>query len=185
MGTQPWQGKDDVKEGDNYPATCVSWDDAIEFCRKLSSREDVTYRLPTEAEWEYACRAGSTCRYFFGENLNADQACWHNSIATEIQPVGTYPANAFGLYDMHGNVHEMCWDSGRTYTSNPVTDPVGSMELDLPAAVRGGAQSSNVSSLRSSKRYLNDARHVGEDRSHTTKGFRVVRIHPLDDDILP
>jgi sulfatase modifying factor 1 len=68
MGTKPWQGKEFVKEGANYPATYVSWEDAVEFCRKLSEREGKNYRLPTEAEWEYACRAGTTTAYSFGDD---------------------------------------------------------------------------------------------------------------------
>ncbi len=71
MGTSPWQASAlevFVKEGDDYPAVEVDWDDAVEFCRKLSEKEGVEYRLPTEAEWEYACRAGTTTEYSFGDD---------------------------------------------------------------------------------------------------------------------
>ena len=163
------------KSGDDHPVRCVSWEDARRFCEWLTQTEGHTYRLPTEAEWEFACRAGTATRYSFGNNLS-DSPTPPGTSGAQLRAVAQLPANPFGLFDMHGNVNEFCLDSGRTYTAEPVTDPRGSLEIDLPAAVRGGAISSNPPRLRSSNRYLNDARRFPETNFATTVlGFRVVR----------
>ncbi|MEO2018766.1 MAG: SUMF1/EgtB/PvdO family nonheme iron enzyme, partial [Fuerstiella sp.] len=112
MGTEPWKGEDYVKEGDDYAANYVSHDDVVEFCRKLSSREGATYRLPTEAEWEYACRGSTQTMYSFGASASQlGQYAWFDDNADDVDEeyahrVGEKRANAFGLYDMHGNVYE-------------------------------------------------------------------------------
>lgn len=168
-----WTRFDDEEvDKELLPVTCVSWTDAGEFCVWLGEQDDCTYRLPSEAEWEYACRAGSWTRYSFGNDFD-------NQFATdgdvEVQPVGTHPANSFGLFDMHGNVHEICMDSGRSYTSEPVSDPMGSTSDTV--VVRSGAVSSSARRLRSSHRYLNDRRNHPEVNFATpVKGFRVVRL---------
>ena len=78
MGTEPWTGKQRVKEGVNYAATWISWEEAVEFCKKLSEREGDEYRLPTEAEWEYACRAGTETAWIFGnDEKSLDDYAWH------------------------------------------------------------------------------------------------------------
>ena len=115
MQTTPWGGSGD-KSGDDFPAVNVSWDDATTFCRKLTDRERANgklqatevYRLPTEGEWEYACRAGTTTAYSFGDNemLLGDFACFRGNSANKLHPVGTKKPNAWGLDDMHGNVWE-------------------------------------------------------------------------------
>jgi formylglycine-generating enzyme required for sulfatase activity len=110
----------------NFPAERVSWDDAVEFCKKLSAKEGETYRLPTEAEWEYACRAGSTTWYSFGdEESRLGQYAWFGESEGETHPVGTKKPNAWGLYDMHGNVVECCSDWYGTYGTSPTDDPTG------------------------------------------------------------
>ena len=124
MKTRPWQGHTSVKEGRDFAATYVSWDDAMSFFRKLTQHEhsngqldrDWEYTLPTEAQWKFACRAGSTTRYSFGDDEsqlkeyarykeNADDA--GEQYAHEV---GRKNGNLFGLHDMHGNVYEWCRD---------------------------------------------------------------------------
>ena len=94
-------------EGDNRPVEQVSWDDAQEFCWRLSMLSKKDYRLPSEAEWEYACRAGTETAYHFGPMLTKDVANYDRSNTTDVR---TYPANRWGLYDLHGNVWEWCED---------------------------------------------------------------------------
>ncbi len=116
MGTEPWKGHDNVKEGDDYAATFVSHEDAVEYCRKLSAGYGGTYRLPTEAEWEYACRGGTRTAYSFGNSAGQlGQYAWFEDNAEEVDEeyahrVGQKRSNGFGLYDMHGNVWEWCSD---------------------------------------------------------------------------
>ena len=170
-----WNSRE-LKErgGDEYPVRCVSWEDARRFCEWLTQKEGRVYRLPTEAEWEFACRAGTVTRYSFGNDLT-DSPLPPGSKGASLQMVAQLPANPFGLFDMHGNVNEICWDSGRAYTAEAVTNPQGSLEMNVPAAVRGGAVSSPTIRLRSSNRYLTDARQFPETNFATVmKGFRVV-----------
>jgi formylglycine-generating enzyme required for sulfatase activity len=161
MKTEPWKGENDVREGDNYPATYISWEDATEFCRRLSAQEGREYRLPTEAEWEYACRAGSTARYTFGdEPTNLSQYGWFEDNADNVGEeyahlVKQKRGNSFGLYDMHGNVYEWCSDWYGDYPSSAVVDPVG------PAAGsyrvnRGGGWNDGAAGCRSAHRNWND-----------------------------
>jgi len=102
MGNNPSKFK-----GEKRPVEQVSWNDAVEFCQKLSQKTGKTYRLPSEAEWEYACRAGTKTPFYFGETITTELA---NFGGKETKPVGSFPPNAFGLYDMHGNVWEWCQD---------------------------------------------------------------------------
>ena len=131
MGTTPWKGKENVKEGGDYPATLVSWNDAVEFCSKLSEKEGVQYRLPTEAEWEFACRAETTTAYSFGnDESQLGDYTWYVKNAEDVGQecahiVGQKTPNPWGLYDMHGNVYEWCRDWYGEYPSGSVTDPVG------------------------------------------------------------
>ena len=131
MKTKPWEGKENVKDGDRYPATYVSWDEAVEYCSKLSALEGKEYRLPTEAEWEYACRGGKSTAYSFGTDPSGLQSyAWFDENAWNVDEkyahaVGGKQANPFGLYDMHGNVWEWCSDWYGTYSAGAAVDPKG------------------------------------------------------------
>ncbi len=123
MGSNPSQFTGDGK----LPVEQVSWDDCQEFVKKLSQRAGGTFRLPTEAEWEYACRAGSTTAYCFGDDVSrlSDYAWYDENSGNGTHPVGQKKPNAWGLYDMHGNVWEWCEDWLGDYPSGAVTDPTG------------------------------------------------------------
>ncbi len=110
MGVRPWQGKQFLQEGLDYPATHVSWDDAVEFCRKLSENEGVEYRLPTEAQWEYACRAGTTTAYSFGDDASKlGQYGWYDMNTNKKHAVGQKRPNPWSLYDTHGKTGGTQW----------------------------------------------------------------------------
>ena len=129
MGNNPSKFK-----GDNLPVESVSWDDAVAFCDKLRDMECKRYRLPTEAEWEYACRAGSTGPCAGTGRL--DDMGWHHDNAGEMtHPVAMKQANAWGLYDMHGNVFEWCAD-WYDFGSNPAVDPVADPKGPATGSVR-------------------------------------------------
>lgn len=136
-----------VKEVDNsnYPVDTISWHDAVEFCRKLSELPEEkaagrVYRLPTEAEWEYACRAGSQAAYFFGDDPESlgDYAWFVRNSRNSTHPVGQKKPNAWGLYDMTGNVWEWCHDRYDKYPKQAVNDPAGPAEGSA-AVIRGGS----------------------------------------------
>ena len=116
MGTEPWEGQPHVMEGDDYPAVYVSWYDAVEFCKKLSEKEGKAYRLPTEAEWEYACRGGAATKYYFGDDAaSLGEYAWFHENTWSVNEkyahrVAQKRPNQFGLYDMHGNIWEWCDD---------------------------------------------------------------------------
>ena len=122
MGTNPSQFK-----GATNPVDSVSWNDATEFCKKLSEKTRQTVRLPTEAEWEYACRAGTQTPFSFGDDPSylGAYAWWGRNSAKTTHPVGQKKPNSWGLYDMHGNVEEWCADWWEECPKGPVTDPAG------------------------------------------------------------
>ncbi len=114
MGTRPWRDHQDVIEGEEYPASCITWDNAVAFCEKVSRQDAVRYRLPSSAEWEFACRAGTLTKYSCGDrDIDLVDYAWISaSLGKPLtkcpQPVGKKKCNHFGLYDMHGNVSEWC-----------------------------------------------------------------------------
>jgi len=156
----------------NRPVINVSWADAQEYVRWLSRRTGRTYRLLTEAEWEYAARAGTTTPYSFGQTISPSQANYYGTGLGRTQPVGSYPANAWGLHDMHGNVWEWvedCWvdsyagapvDASQAVTTGGCTHRVS----------RGGSWLSGPRILRSAFRFSS----VPGDGGNTA-GFRLAR----------
>jgi formylglycine-generating enzyme len=158
--------------GGDHPVERVSWNDAVIFCRKLTEIPEERaakrlYRLPTEAEWEYACRAGTATPFTFGQTLTAAQAnCDGNYPYGDVRkerwlerttPAGAYPANNFGLHDMHGNVWEWCWDwyapypPRSTIDGEPLLDPRGPAD-GKERVLRGGSWNADVHQVRSAAR---------------------------------
>ena len=134
MGTRPWSGKSHVRSNPSHPAVYISWDDVQGFIDKLNDAAgEVVYRLPSEAEWEYACRAGTSTRWSFGDDENQlTHYAWYEDNAWDAgkeyaQPVGTKRPNPWGLYDMHGNVWEWVQDRADDdyYNRSPRVDPLG------------------------------------------------------------
>jgi formylglycine-generating enzyme required for sulfatase activity/tRNA A-37 threonylcarbamoyl transferase component Bud32 len=168
---------------DDQPVVCVTWHDAQAFCEWLSRKEKQTYRLPTEAEWEYACRAGTTSPFAFGATLSSSQANFNGQLPYGGAPpgpyrekaiqVGSFPANAWGFADMHGNVWEWCadWYGDNYYGESPVQDPQGPPS-GTRRVYRGGGWDSTVSGglCRSACRQA-----AAEDTRGAYLGFRVVR----------
>jgi len=154
--------------GEDLPVEKVSWRDAAAFCEKLSEKEGKRYRLPTEAEWEYACRAGA--RGAFGGIGNIDDMGWYEANSEKrTHPVATKQANAWGLYDMHGNVSEWCSDIyGADYPVVAVVDPAGPTEGTY-RVIRGGAWSTFGRGCRCAAR---NSAPVSYQLKQT--GFRVV-----------
>ncbi|REJ43172.1 MAG: TIR domain-containing protein [Microcystis flos-aquae TF09] len=151
-------------KGDELPVEQVNWYDAIEFCARLSKLTGREYRLPSEAEWEYACRAGTTTPFYFGETITGELANYDagytyadepkGEYREETTPVGQFPPNAFGLYDMHGNVWEWCADTWHDNYDGAPTD--GSVWIengnDNRSPLRGGSWCLNPDSCRSAVR---------------------------------
>lgn len=156
--------------GPKLPVTDVSWEDCQEFIKKLNKKTDGGYRLPTEAEWEYACRAGTTTAYSFGDNITPKDANYADSGIFKPVTVGSYKPNAFGLYDMHGNVFEWCEDWHADYQAGAVTDPKGPAKGES-RVLRGGSFDFDVSEARSSNRFSGLARALRDD----SYGFRLAR----------
>ena len=172
MGNNPSKSK-----GAKNPVEMVSWDEAVSFCKKLSEmpmekaagRE---YRLPTEAEWEYACRAGSSKAYSFGETAESlgEYAWFGVGSAVTTHPVGEKKANRWGLYDMHGNAWEWCQDWFGIYPTGAVTDPQGP-NGGLWRVSRGGGWSIDAGRCRSANRGRNNP-----SNGNASYGFRLALI---------
>jgi len=168
------RGKNGFSKGDDEAVVFVSWNDANAFCQWLSQKEDLPYRLPTEAEWEYACRAGTKTLFSTGDSLPGS---FHkNAKSTEFNEpqdvvnltAGKTPCNPWGLYDMHGNVEEWCMDWYGPYLRTEQTDPVGYPDGDFKVT-RGGSHGSDLYYLRSANRMGT----LPEDK-HWLIGFRIV-----------
>lgn len=176
FGTEPWDGKEYAKSSDNNAASYISWDDAIKFCESLSKRTGHKVSLPTEAQWEYSCRAGSKTAYSFGNDSSKLGDCaWYYENAWSMREqyahaVGWKKANAFGLYDMHGNVWEWCrdWYDEKFYANAENVDPENTTKASY--RVLRGASVSNRSGFCRSARRSKGFPHS----SYYGFGFRVV-----------
>ncbi len=167
----------------NLPVDNVSWNDCQEFLKKLQEKDKKAYRLPTEAEWEYACRAGTTTPFYFGETISTDQANYNGNGTYgngkkgvrrgKTTPVGSFPANAWGLHDMHGNVWQWCQDWYEKYPQKDVIDPKGSKPGLAVQVVqqRGGSWWDNAWMCRSAYRGGNGNNVAGF--SNSSCGLRV------------
>ena len=168
MNNNPSEFKDNRR-----PVERVSWHDVYVFIQKLNTKEKTDkYRLPTEAEWEYAARAGSESSYTFGSDTKIlNQYAWYrNNSGGETHPVGQLNANAWGLYDMHGNVHEWCqdWFDRKYYSKSPSNAPLGP-STGLAKTLRGGDWGSEDWYCRCASRSLSSP-----DRRSNRLGFRLI-----------
>ena len=152
MGNNP-----SIFKGAKNPVEMVSWEDAVAFCKKLSEMPEEkvagrAYRLPTEAEWEFACRATSSTSFCSGDTAESlSEFAWFGDGRGKTHPVGEKKANRWGLYDMHGNVFEWCQDWGADYLTGMTTDPQGPSAGSL-RVYRGGSWASDADSCRSQYR---------------------------------
>jgi len=177
-------------KGDNRPVEQVSWYDAVEFCDRLSQHTGKSYRLPSEAEWEYACRAGTDTPFNFGETITGELANYDASTTFadepkgkfryQTTPVGEFPSNAFGLYDMHGNVWEWCLDDwhdnyeGAPTDGNPWFDDNNLYQKKRTAILRGGCWVNYPKDCCCASRY--SYVRVERDQLYGYVGFRVVCV---------
>jgi formylglycine-generating enzyme required for sulfatase activity len=156
----------------NNPVETVSWDDAMEFCKKLSAKTGKAVQLPTEAQWEYACRAGSKTGFYFGDDDAdlRDHAWYTGNSTSQTHPVGQKKPNAWGLYDMHGNVWQWCSDWYEPYPVGGVTDPTGPAN-GQSRVLRGASWIDDPRRCRSADR---DSLDYPGLRRISYRGFRVV-----------
>jgi len=158
------------ESGPLSPVEYVSWDDAAEFCRRLSEKEGMTYRLPTESEWEYACRAGSVTHYSFGDGDSAlgEHAWYIGNSEAKTHAVGQKRPNAWGLWDMHGNVWEWCADWYGPYDKEIGDNPTGP-SAGTGRVYRGGGWTDTAEYCRSARRYC----FAGHGGRGNNLGFRI------------
>ncbi len=163
-------------EGDDLPVEGVNWNVAMEFCKRFSEKTGEKFSLPTEAEWEYACRAGTETKYYTGDSENdLARAGWYGydsgNSEKKAHSVGLKEPNAWGLYDMHGNIAEWCndWFNYNYYSSSPSTDPIGPSS-GSERVIRSGKKVDPALWCRSAMR-SNEA----PDSTHENIGFRIVR----------
>ena len=177
-GTRPWEGAAFTMNDPDAPVVRISWDDVQAFIGVLNEFEgEDVYRLPTEAEWEYACRAGTTTRWAFEDNQDlVGQYAWYQGSAGAdhryAHPVGERLSNTWGLYDMHGNVAEWVYNWQTDYSSGPQIDPVGP-DTGEWRVVRGGGFSSTFERVRSAVRKFQRPNKIFGD-----VGVRLVREAP-------
>jgi formylglycine-generating enzyme required for sulfatase activity/serine/threonine protein kinase len=167
-----WSGDLEFAQSEDSPVVSISWNDAAAFCKWLSRTQgDLTCSLPSEARWEYACRAGTTTDWYAGNSMADVQEYGWFSGNSELKthPVGQLRPNGFGLYDMHGNVWEWCgdWYGTSYYETSPINDPTGPLASDSRVR-RGGSWFNGVEPARSAKRLSRDPNY-----RDTTTGFRV------------
>ena len=183
-------------KGDNRPVEWVSWDEATEFCQRLSRRSGKDYRLPSEAQWEYACRAGTTTPFYFGETIDATLVNYraqdletkdktypgiygrgsYGEFREQTTDVGSFPPNRFGLYDMHGNVWEWCeddWHSNYQKAPNDGGAWVDENRTETRRLLRGGSWNYDPRYCRSAVRY-----YIRRDDRDDDIGFRVCCVPP-------
>ncbi len=176
MGSVPWMGKQYVENDPKSPAVYISWNDALAFVQKLSELTGLSFRLPTEAEWEYSCRAGTQTRFYWGDDpdyININKYSWWrgNTLVKKeanAHQVGLLKSNQWGLYDMSGNVSEWCHDWHGYYPEGPATDPPGPASAEH-RVLRGGSWISIGGHCRSSRRH-----HELPTMAHSDFGLRVV-----------
>jgi formylglycine-generating enzyme required for sulfatase activity len=164
--------------GDDLPVEQLSWDDCQDFSARLGQVTGQRFRLPTEAEWEYACRAGTTTPFSFGATMSTDQANYNgNDISGKGKKgvyrrrttrVGSFPANAWGLFDMHGNLWEWCQDMHGWYHQGSVKNPKGA-STGIARVLRGGSWGNDPALCRSAFRYKE-----APVQRHLSFGCRVV-----------
>ncbi len=160
----------------NRPVIDVSWDDAEAYMKWLSHKTGRNYRLPSEAEWEYACRAGTATPFWWGSSISTEQANYDGNYPYDggkkgeyrgkTLPVKSFEPNPWGLYQVHGNVWEWCADGPRSYTAEPVTDPSGPL-VSPSRALRGGSWRSDARYARAANR-----RRRGRGCRYNDIGFR-------------
>ncbi|WP_308189112.1 caspase, EACC1-associated type [Nostoc mirabile] len=178
MGSNPSNFK-----GAKRPVETVSWNDAVDFCKKLSEKTGHKYRLPSEAEWEYACRAGTTTPFHFGETITIELANYDGNYTYASAPkrkspqvtteVGSFPPNAFGLYDMHGNVWEWCQDTWHDSYKGAPSDGSAWIDNNQYRILRGGSWVNSPRNCRSASRN-DDFGRAERDDIYNYVGFRVV-----------
>ena len=174
-------------KGDNRPVEQVSWNDATEFCKRLSAKTGREYKLPSEAQWEYACRAGTKTPFHFGEIITTDLANYNGNYTYNGSPqgkycqktteVGSFPANVWGLYDMHGNVFEWCLDDYHNNYEQAPTDGtawINKNRANTHRVLRGGSWFNLPRKCRSAFRFKGYSR---VNISHYV-GFRVCCTTP-------